>query len=83
MANRRNFQVVHRGIEVKAMPRSAGVPAPLVGADLVPALIEEGIVPPLTEDDGILAATGEIQIEPVVDFGGPVSDPTNSEPLFA
>jgi hypothetical protein len=55
----------------------------MVGADVVPALLEEGTVPPLAEDEGILAATGEIQVEPVVDFGGPVSDPMNSEPLFA
>lgn len=83
MANRRDFQTVHRGGEISRIPRTAGMPVPLVGADTVPGLTETDTVLPLAEDEGILAATGEIQVEPVMEPGAPVSDPMNSEPLYA
>ncbi|HEX5456057.1 MAG TPA: hypothetical protein VFW77_01690 [Candidatus Saccharimonadales bacterium] len=83
MAKRNGFQIVHRGAEIRTVPRTPGAPMPLLGADVVPALLEEDTVPPMLDSEGVLAATGEIEVVGVDELSGPVVDPINSEPIFA
>lgn len=84
MAGKSGSQIIHRGGEIKTMPRTLGGPVPLVGADGIPALLEDDVVPPLAgEDEGFSVTGGSVEFIPVDELMGPVSEPLNSEPLYA
>lgn len=83
MAGKNGNQIIHRGCEVKTMPKTLGGPVPLVGVDGVPAHFEDASVEPVATEEGFSVTAGSIEVIPVDELRGPVSDPMNSEPLFA